>query len=316
VILSLGQYDRGLVRLAGGDDLVERLLGLYRDDPDGGIHGAAGWLLRRWGEGEKLKKIDAGLATGKPEGRRRWYITRQGQTMVVLPAPGEVVVGEGKDEIKARIDWSYAIAATEVTVGQFLKFRKGHEFFKQISPTEECPVNGVTWFEAAEYCNWLSQEEGIPEGEWCYQKNKEGKYAEGMRLAPGGQRRTGYRLPTEAEWEHACRVGSVTDWSCGRAVDLLEKYAWFDRSSYGRMYPPGMLKPNDAGLFDMLGNAWEWCQDRYKEDIKDIKEKESRALRGGSFLHQASWVRCAYRTWVVSSDSLDFVGFRPARTFP
>jgi formylglycine-generating enzyme required for sulfatase activity len=179
----------------------------------------------------------------------------------------------------------------------------------------------VTWYEAAAYCNWLSQEEGIPEGEWVYQKNKEGKYAEGMRLTPGWQRRTGYRLPGEAEWEHACRAGGVTDWSCGRAVDLLEKYAWFDRSSYGRMYPPGMLKPNDAGLFDMHGNAWEWVQGRYDQPNKDeeenegIKDKDRRVLRAGGFLHPASSVRCIDRNRNVPSHRLADVGFRPARTF-
>src|SRR5262249_7663644 len=141
LILSLGQYDRGLVRLAGGDKLVERLLGLYREDPDAGIHGAAGWGLRTWGEGEELKGSDGELATGNPEGRRRWYLNRQGQTMVVIPPPGEVEVGERSFEsYKARIDSRYAIAAKEVTVGQFLKFRKGHEYSKQHSPTEECPV--------------------------------------------------------------------------------------------------------------------------------------------------------------------------------
>jgi formylglycine-generating enzyme required for sulfatase activity len=167
----------------------------------------------------------------------------------------------------------------------------------------------------------LSREEGIPEGEWCYEKNKEGKYAEGMRLAPGWQRRTGYRLPGEGEWEHACRAGSVTDWSCGRAADVLEKYAWYDRSSFGRMYPPGMLKPNDFGLLDMQGNAWEWAQDGYGEsnadnkDIEVVKDKDRRVLRGGSFDDPASLVRCADRLRYVPTVRYGFVGLRPARTF-
>jgi formylglycine-generating enzyme required for sulfatase activity len=321
LILSLGQYDRGLVRVAGGDELAQQLLGLYREDPDAGIHGAAEWVLRTWGEGEKLKEIDAKLVTGKMEGKRRWYVNTQGQTLVIFDAPGEVAVGEEQEQYKAWVGWNYAIAAKEVTVGQFLKFRKDHKFAKAFSPTEECPVNEVTWYEAAAYCNWLSKEEGIPEGQWVYQKNKEGKYAEGMRLTPGWQRRTGYRLPTEAEWEQACRAGCVTDWSCGRAVDVLDKYAWYDRSSFGKMWPGGMLKPNDAGLFDMHGNAWEWTQDRHerpdkdKEDIIDIKDKDYRVLRGGSFGDLASVVRCAYRFGGVPSNRGHGVGFRPARTF-
>jgi hypothetical protein len=328
IILSLGQYDRGLVRLASGDELVERLLGLYRDDPDGGIHGAAEWVLRTWGEGDRLKGIDRELATGKPEGLRRWYINRQGQTMVVIPAPVEVVLGMVPGLYKARIDVSYAIATKEVTMGQFLKFRKGHENNKYYSPSDDHPANMVTWYDAAAYCNWLSKEEGIDEGQWCYQP-KEGKgfrdwseeaYGEGMKMAPGWRQRTGYRLPGEVEWEHACRAGNITPWSCSRADDLLEKYAWYDRNSLGRMHPVGMLKPNDAGLFDMQGNAWEWTRDRsilpnkVIEDIEGIKDKDNRVSRGGSFIDQATYLRCGNRSRVVPTQRVGKVGFRPART--
>jgi formylglycine-generating enzyme required for sulfatase activity len=178
-------------------------------------------------------------------------------------------------------------------------------------------VSSVTWYEAAEYCNWLSAREGIPEDQWCYRPSPGGKYAEGMKLAPGWRGRTGYRLPTEAEHEHACRAGCATDWSCGRAVDLLEKYDWYDRNSFGRMYAGGILKPNDAGLFDMMGNAEEWCQDRPWQPVKDkedITDKYARVLRGGSFDLLASYVRCAYRLEHVPADRLEFAGLRPART--
>jgi formylglycine-generating enzyme required for sulfatase activity len=142
-----------------------------------------------------------------------------------------------------------------------------------------------------------------------------------MKMAPGWRRRTGYRLPSEAEWEHACRAGSVTDWSCGRSDDLLEKYAWYDRNSFEIMHPAGKLKPNDRGLFDMHGNAWEWSQDQSdnrgkdKEDIECISDENGRVLRGGSFYYLASLVRCANRSRLVPSIRYSTVGFRPARTF-
>ncbi|HKA08201.1 MAG TPA: formylglycine-generating enzyme family protein, partial [Gemmataceae bacterium] len=127
----------------------------------------------------------------------------------------------------------------------------------------DCPIIGVTWYEAAEYCNWLSKQEGIPESQWCYLPNPHGKYAEGMKLAPDYLQRRGYRLPTEAEWEYCCRAGTSTARYYGRSEELLPKYAWSLRNAKEHAWPVGSLKPNDFGLFDMHGNAWSWCSDSY-----------------------------------------------------
>jgi formylglycine-generating enzyme required for sulfatase activity len=233
------------------------------------------------------------------------------------------------------INRGFAIAAKEVTVAEFLRFRKDHEVHKQYAPTPDCPVNMVTWYDAAAYCNWLSKQEGIPEGQWCYLPNERKEYADGMRLAPGHLKRTGYRLPTEAEWEYACRAGSATTWSHGDAEDLLPRYAWYVANSLGKSHPGGTLRPNGLGLFDLHGNAWEWCLGRYKalrdegekkdlqdliiedkEDIKDlISPKESRLLRGGAFYDGAVDVRSSFRHWFVPAFRVVNFGFRPARTF-
>jgi formylglycine-generating enzyme required for sulfatase activity len=327
LVLSLCQFDEVQVRLAGREQWVARLLALYRDDPDAGMHSAAEWVLRSWKEGAGVAQIDSELKTGRVEGKRQWYINRQGQTMMVIPAPGEVSVGEGPEGYKRRIDWRFAIAAKDVTLEQFRncpKF-KDHPDWGQVA---DGPVNSVTWYWAAVYCNWLSEQEGIAKEQWCYLPNEKGQFAEGMQRAPNWQQRGGYRLPSEAEWEYACRAGSVTAWSCGSTEDLLEKYAWFASNAAGRSHPVGMLKPNDLGLFDMHGNAWQWCQEAYgrKEDKEDIVRsvgmlpndrgrEGGRVFRGGAFVDHAVGVRAALRSrdWPERGRDL---GFRPARTFP
>jgi formylglycine-generating enzyme required for sulfatase activity len=264
--------------------------------------------------------------------------------MVVIPGPVEFCMGspvteadregEGPDrnvemQHRQRIDRSYAIAAKEVTVEQFLRFRKDHIFFTQQTnnPARDCPnspVNDVRWYAAAAYCNWLSEQERIPKEEWCYDPNAQNKYGEGMKIRPNYRQLTGYRLPQEAEWEYACRAGALTSRYYGETEELLGQYAWYMKPSLGRrMLPCGSLKPNDLGLFDMLGNAAEWCQERkylYEagetaEDNNGVKNEMNRPLRGGSFNLLAPHERSASRAWVWALYDENYIGFRPARTF-
>jgi len=173
----------------------------------------------------------------------------------------------------------------------------------------------------------LSRKEGMPES---YEPNSEGQYAEGMAIRADALRRVGYRLPTEAEWEYACRAGTGTRRYYGESVDLLGRYAWYRATSQDRVWPCGSLLPNDLGLFDMLGNVYEWGQgqrEQYEPGEKrliidiisicnSINETNPRLLRGGSFLDRPAYVRSAYRNWSQPSDRVVILGFRPARTYP
>ena len=175
----------------------------------------------------------------------------------------------------------FAIAAKEVTVEQYQRFVSGptpqlglsRATSTSTAPIPTGPMIGVTWYHAAAYCNWLSEQEGLPKDQWCYLPNEGGAYAEGMTIPADVLQRTGYRLPTEAEWEYACRAGAVTSRYYGLSLDLLDAYAWYQANSKDHAWPCGSLLPNDLGLFDMLGNVYEWCQDSI-ECLPDQRRRE------------------------------------------
>ncbi len=341
LILALGRYNLDELSPDKREPLVEHLRKMYCNDPDAGIHGAAEWTLRRWKQGEKLAAIDAELKKLKDRGNRRWYVNSEGQTFVVIEGPVEFMMGSPitdqdreLDETlhRQRINHRYAIASKEVTVEQYQRFLKENPKIARLeidrySPEPTGPRDGTTWYQAAAYCNWLSQQEGLAT---CYEPNDEGEYAEGMKIRADALQRTGYRLPTEAEWEYACRAGAVTSRHYGRSVELLGKYAWYLKNSQDRTWPCGQLLPNELGLFDMLGNVYEWCQDQYygylerdgNMSIHDINivlyinTQNFRLLRGGSFIQPPAYVRSAYRFSDAPSIRYSSVGFRPLRPDP
>jgi len=310
LILSLGGYGQDRLSTAERNNFVPRLLEVYHNDPDPGIHGAAEWLLRRWQAAARIKELDAASMTGKPEGKRRWYLNRAGQTMVVISAPGMVTVGEEKEQRTEHVDYVFALGSKEVTLEDFRKFRVDH---KNAFAAPGNPVETVSWHDAAKYCNWLSKKEGIPEAQWCYAADIHNP--EAMQETPDFRKRTGYRLPTEAEWEYACRANAATDWCCGKFDELVAYYGWHSGNSLGRTQPVGILKPNDFGLFDMHGNVLEWCHDQGGfSGLPAGKKDESRVLRGGSFFDHSGDLRSADRAKVPPTLRGDNDGFCVART--
>jgi hypothetical protein len=278
LILALGTYGTEGLSPGEREPLSAKLLDLYRNDPDSGIHGAAEWTLRKWGQQEKVKEVDAQLIKRKDWGERRWFINGQGQTFGVINGPVEYRMGSPPTEPKRYaametprrlvIPRRFAIAAKEVTVEQWQRFERTHpqhglppSFVKQWSPDPDGPMIGFTWYIAAEYCNWLSEQEGLPKDQWCYLPNEAGAYTEGMTIPANVLDRTGYRLPTEAEWENACRSGTVTSYYFGQSIEVLDKYGWSQANSKVHAWSCGSLLPNELGLFDMLGSEFEWVQD-------------------------------------------------------
>ncbi|WP_439622027.1 protein kinase domain-containing protein [Gemmata sp.] len=338
LLIALGDFPPARVPAADRDPFTAGLLRAYRGHPDPGLHAAIDWLLRqKWGMANEVAAIDRELATGVPTADRDWYATRQGQTLAVVRGPVEFQMGSPPDETgrnahelrhTKRIARTFAIGTREVTTEQYLRFRPKHAYLKHYAPEPECPALSVSWYGAAAYCNWLSKEEGVPEDQWCFEPNKDGELAEGMRIKPDYLRLTGYRLPTEAEWEFACRGGAVTPRFYGRGDELLSRYGWSFRSADERSHPVGSLRPNDLGMFDTLGSASEWGIDpavQYAVDQPDdaertrylvVTDQNSRILRGGSFYDQAGDLRSAMRSFYRPGVGNFANGFRVARTFP
>jgi formylglycine-generating enzyme required for sulfatase activity len=335
LLLALGEYSADQrAELVRGPS-VNRVATAYREDTDPGVHSAAEWLLRRWQMTDRLTQLEKERTQASPRRqpgeltKPRWVVNGQGQTFAVIPAPGKFTIGSPPDEKgrvgdaeerrEVQIDYAFAVATKLVTVAEFKKCLPAFKYVEQFSPGADTPINMVNWYDAARYCNWLSEQEKVPKDQWCYEPNAKGKYAEGMKVKSNYRRLSGYRLPTEAEWEYACRAGTLTAWAHGSDEAMLGHYDWYDRNSNRTMHPVGSLKPNALGLFDVHGNIFQWCQEVYGEkgnkDIEDVKNTNSRVLRGGSFFFDARNVRSAKRGGGDTAFRHHIFGFRVARTY-
>lgn len=211
---------------------------------------------------------------------------------------------------------SFYLGTTEVTVRQFRMFVEATKFTTYaerarkrdprergpvltwrsplFTQSDNDPVVHVAWSDAEAFCDWLS--------------NKEGQ---------------DYRLPTEAEWEYACRAGSTTKWFCSDAEADLKEYAWYRDNANAKQTPHAVArkKPNAWGLYDMHGNVQEWCQDWYKEDYYATAPRENptgpptgsyRVIRGGSYGDGAIYCRAAFREGNKPGFHRSYLGFRVA----
>nr|WP_249044503.1 SUMF1/EgtB/PvdO family nonheme iron enzyme [Crossiella equi] len=159
------------------------------------------------------------------------------------------------------------------------------------------PRTDLSWLAALEHCNRLSRESGYTP---CYRL---GEDPDGLDVA-WDRAADGYRLPTEAEWEHACRAGTSGD-----RYGQLDEIAWYRDNSGGRLHPPGEKAPNAWGLHDMLGNVWEWCWDVYDATVYG----PYRVFRGGGAFDTPRGCRAACRRRSHPAFHIDDLGFRLAR---
>ncbi len=352
LVHTLGQYQPTDLDGETQTTLEAMLERLYRNTDDNALRASIQWLLRTWKQQDRLAKWDLQLRSDNDRRRDNgsWYVTDdcEGPTMIpikggsfVMGSPGwEAYRSDNELPHSATIPRCFRMSATPVTRAQFKRFledktvemeseeqrkRLNERFaspqFNRLCPQGDSPMVGVTWYLAAQYCNWLSRKEQV---EPCYVAEHDlGKYAEGMSPAADFVLKSGFRLPTEAEWEYACRAGTATVRYFGNDEELLPDYAWF-RGNAGRTPEPvGTRIPNGFGLFDMLGNVWTWCGDRYLPyepdafDHGDSSEvnQEERIVRGGSVAQDPAQVRAAFRGAALPDKFYDkFVGFRIVQT--
>lgn len=330
LLLTLGSYSVGFLG-EQKEKIEQQVLHLCQDDPNCAVHSAAEWALRSWKMADQVAALRTQAAN---EGRRDgfgWYVTPEGYTFAILQGPLDAKLGSpanepGRDSDETLTTWhtdrTFALSTTEVTTAQYKRFRPNFRHSNEHAPTGDCPINAVSWFDAACYCRWLSEQEHIPEDQMCFPPIETIKA--GMAFPDNVLGRTGYRLPTDAEWEYACRAGSSTVRSYGHDAALLGKYAWYYSNADDQSWPVGSLKPNAFGLFDMLGNVSEWCLNVYSRKLsaetetspnhRRVDRSVSVVERGGGYSTSVRTLRSANRKPSLPQASSFSLGFRIART--
>ena len=245
--------------------------------------------------------------------KRKRFVAELERYMVNIPA-GIFEMGQSEEEQRLLKQWGWwndyffnecprhTVKLSEFAIGRYPVTQAQWDAVMRTTPSNfkgmHLPVEQVSWNEAQEFCLRLSEDTGKM-----------------------------YRLPTEAEWEYACRAGSSDIWCFGSDPAQLGQYAWFSENAGNQTHAVGQLQPNAWGLFDMHGNVWEWCQDAYISDVYATLHAQSpavnpiyvsggsmRVIRGGSWYNFPARVRASGRNYGGPAHPYHDVGFRIVRT--
>lgn len=217
-----------------------------------------------------------------------------GYEMTAVP-PGTVTLSDRRTQRRWPVGIApFELAAIPVTQARYAQVTGARP---STAHGDRLPVEGVSWLDAVRFCNALSGAEGLTPAYGI--RGGDAQDVEWNASADG------YRLPTEAEWEHACRAGT-TEARYGR----LDEIAWHRGNSQERMHEVGGKEPNAWGLHDMLGNVWEWCWDVYDPEVYGTY----RVLRGGGWFDERWSCRASVRRRSHPTFRIDDVGFRLARS--
>jgi formylglycine-generating enzyme required for sulfatase activity len=274
------------------------------------------------GDNTARQRVETQLEPGKPAaGEEKGMIKNSIEMKLMLIPAGSFLMGATPDDAgafdaekpqhKVMITRPFYLGVYEVTQPEYKQVMGVNP--SDFVDSELLPVERVSWFDALAFCNKLSTREG---------RRPYYKIEDRTVTILGGN---GYRLPTEAEWEYACRApsdpGSATKHPFGNDGSGLANYAWFRGIGEFKTHPVGQKLPNRWGLYDMQGNLWEWCQDWFGEnyykqspadDPRGPMQGDERVLRGGSWDYHPGVCRPAERGFHVPENRSDNIGFRVA----
>jgi serine/threonine protein kinase/formylglycine-generating enzyme required for sulfatase activity len=341
LLLALGEFGLAELPAEAQTPLTDRLVAWYASDPGAAIHSAAGWLLRHWGQADRAREIDQRPIDFDPAGRRNWLVQKIGDDFLtmIVERPTEGVFGSAEHDrgrepneppvTPVRVTSTLAVSDREVSRALFEKFQKatGQKLIPidRWSPTVDHPMVAATWYESVAFCRWLTREAGLSEADQCYpdpgSEGIERITVEGGALVPRDwpvdSRRSGFRLPSELEWELACRNGTTTAYSFGADMALLKWYGLYFEQGVTKTIVGGELRPSLGGLFDMHGNVLEWCHDWWGDFPRRPEvaaEQSMRVIRGGAWDNGEKRLRSSYRNAQRPFSRLADGGIRVVRT--
>jgi formylglycine-generating enzyme required for sulfatase activity len=261
------------------------------------------WIKLEAGDEKRFKFELAKIKIPEPIQVQKLIKNSIGMEFVLIPA-GSFTMGSPLNEPGRDLDEQqhpvtikrpFYLQTTEVTQKQWRQVMGSNRSWSK-DCGDDCPVENVSWDDAQEFIKKLNQMES-------------------------GEK---YRLPTEAEWEYACRAGTRTSYYTGETEEGLNQAGWYSKNSGNKLHPVGEKKPNAWGLYDMHGNVWEWVEDDWHDTYKrapddgsawiDNRRGYGRVIRGGSWLIDARNCRSATRFGDGPGRRDDFVGFRLSRS--